>query len=112
MDIFPETLPQSHAREKPLRKEKVEQKPKKRGRPKKGEERPKVEKRVEKQLSMTQEERLADLPKRMVPLYDLEAIGNIPEFVLHDLCHEDCFNLKKAAFLVDNPDFDSLQGVA
>jgi hypothetical protein len=56
--------------------------------------------------------RLADLPKKMVALYDLDAIGNIPEFVLQDLCHEDCFNLKKAAFLVDNPDFDYLKGIA
>ena len=51
------------AREKPLRKEKKPKKPKKRGRPKKGEERPKVPKRLDRQLTMTQEERLADLPK-------------------------------------------------
>lgn len=50
-------------REKPLPKKKEEKKPKKRGRPKKGEERPKEPKRLDKQLEMTQEERLADLPK-------------------------------------------------
>ncbi len=53
-----------NGREKPLRKEKEEKKPKKRGRPKKGEERPKEEaKRLDRQIEMTQEERLADLPK-------------------------------------------------
>ncbi|OGB83970.1 hypothetical protein A3F66_00430 [candidate division TM6 bacterium RIFCSPHIGHO2_12_FULL_32_22] len=56
--------------------------------------------------------RLGNLPMRMVSLYDLGSVGSIPEFVLHDLCHEDCFNLKKAAFLVDNPDFDLLKGIA
>ena len=34
------------------------------------------------------------------------------EFVLHDICNPNCFNLQKAAFLVDNPDFDCLKGVA
>lgn len=56
--------------------------------------------------------KLADMPRRMVSLYDLGSVGSVPEFVLHDLCHEDCFNIKKAAFLVDNPDFDSLIGIA
>jgi hypothetical protein len=57
------------AREKPLsKKEKEEQKPqkppKKRGRPKKEEERPPQDPtRLEKQLCMTQKERLEDLPK-------------------------------------------------
>lgn len=51
------------AREKPLKKKKEEEKPKKRGRPKKGEVRPKEPKRLDRQLAMTQEERLVDLPK-------------------------------------------------
>ncbi len=50
-------------REKPQRKEKKEKQPKKLGRPKKGEERPKEPKRLDRQLEMTQVERLADLPK-------------------------------------------------
>lgn len=36
----------------------------------------------------------------------------LPVFVLHELCHEGCFDLVKAAYLVDNPDFDCLKGVA
>ncbi len=52
-----------NAREKPLLKKKKGKKSKKRGRPKKGEERPKEPKRLDRQLKMTQEERLEDLPK-------------------------------------------------
>ena len=51
------------AREKPLLKKKEDTKPKKRGRPRKGEERPKEPKRLDRQLEMTQAERLSDLPK-------------------------------------------------
>jgi len=52
------------AREKPLRKKKREKIAKKRGRPKKG-EKPRCQepKRLDKQLVMTQQERLDDLPK-------------------------------------------------
>ncbi len=56
--------------------------------------------------------RLTNLPKRIISLHDDESFANIAEFVLYDLCHEDCFNLNKAAFLVDNPDFNCMQGVA
>lgn len=52
------------AREKPHKKIKEQKKTKNRGRPKKGEERPKEEKRLDKQLQMTQEQRLDDLPKQ------------------------------------------------
>jgi len=51
------------AREKPLRKKKEKKKSKKQGRPKKGAEQPKTAKRLDRQLEMTQEERLADLPR-------------------------------------------------
>lgn len=37
---------------------------------------------------------------------------NLTEFVLHDLCSEKGFNINKAAYLVNNPDFYVLQGVA
>lgn len=50
-------------REKPRLKKKEDKKPKKRGRPKKGTELPKEPKRLDKQLEMTQQERLDDLPK-------------------------------------------------
>lgn len=48
------------------------------------------------------------LPGKILSLHGCE---NISEFVLHELCHEGCFNLKKAAYFIDNPDFDCLKGV-
>lgn len=52
---------------------------------------------------------LAQVPRRMLSLYETD---NLTEFVLHDLCHERCFNLTKAAFFIDNPDFNCTKGVA
>jgi len=52
---------------------------------------------------------LSSIPKRMLSLHGRE---NVTEFVLHDLSHESCFNLGKSAFLVNNPDFNCLKGVA
>lgn len=54
-------------------------------------------------------EYLAHLPRKMVRLQGIE---QVPEFILHELCHEHCFNLSKAAFLVDNPDFNVVRGIA
>jgi len=53
--------------------------------------------------------KLSLLPRKIVQLH---GTPNIPEFVLHDLCHSNCFNLDKAAYFVDNPDFNWLKGVA
>lgn len=52
---------------------------------------------------------LSELPRRMLCIHGRD---NMTEFVLHHLCHEDCFNLKKAAYFVDAPDFNVLKGVA
>jgi hypothetical protein len=49
------------------------------------------------------------LPQKILSLH---GIDNMAEFVLHDLCDESCFNLSKAAYFVDNPDFDCLKGIA
>lgn len=46
---------------------------------------------------------------KMLSLHEQD---NISEFVLHYLCDEDCLNLSKAAYFVDNHDFDCLKGVA
>ena len=51
------------AREKPRPKAKAEKPKRKRGRPRKGEERPKEQRRVERQLKMTLPQMLGDLPK-------------------------------------------------
>ena len=52
---------------------------------------------------------LSRLPQKILSLHGR---GDLTEFVLRDLCHQGCFNFKKAAFFVDNPDFDCLKGVA
>jgi len=52
---------------------------------------------------------LSSIPDRILTLHGRD---NITEFVLHDLSHEECFNLNKAAFFVNNPDFNCLKGVA
>lgn len=52
---------------------------------------------------------LQELPRKILLLHGTD---NVPEFVLHELCHEKCFNVHKAAYFVDNPDFDCLKGVA
>jgi hypothetical protein len=52
---------------------------------------------------------LAQLPRLMIHIHGRD---NISEFLLHELCSEPCFNLRKAAYFVDNPDFKLLRGVA
>lgn len=52
---------------------------------------------------------LSHLPKKILALHDKD---NVTEFVLHDLCHEHCFNLNRAAYFVDSPDFNCVKGVA
>ena len=53
--------------------------------------------------------KLSRLPK------NINAYGdryNVVEFILHELCDHDCLNVNKAAYFVDNHDFDCLHGVA
>lgn len=52
---------------------------------------------------------LSGLPTKILSWYSLDYL---PVFVLHEIACKDCFNLNKAAFLIDNPDFDLLKGVA
>lgn len=53
--------------------------------------------------------KLSHLPKRMMSVHGKD---NVSEFVLHDLCDTACFALEKAAYFVDNPDFNCFKGVA
>lgn len=53
--------------------------------------------------------RLSRLPRKILLM---QGKDNVTEFVLHELCNEDCFNLEKAAYLIDNPDFNCLKGIA
>jgi hypothetical protein len=52
---------------------------------------------------------LRRLPRKMLQLHGLD---NVTEFVLHDLSGKDCFNLHKAAYFIDNPDFNFFKGIA
>lgn len=48
------------------------------------------------------------VPRNMTRIHGVE---NMTEFLLHHLAGSHCFNFSKAAYLVDNPDFDQCKGV-
>lgn len=52
---------------------------------------------------------ICSLPKNLITLH---GTGNLAEFLLHHLCTACCFNFNKAAFFIDNPDFNHLKGIA
>ena len=52
---------------------------------------------------------VTSLPTRILKNHDLLGLSSL---LLHHLCAGECFNLSKAAYFVDNPDFDQLVGVA
>ncbi len=49
------------------------------------------------------------LPHKILNNYFL---SELPQLVLHELGHDTCFGFARAVYLVDNPDFDHLVGVA
>ena len=50
-----------------------------------------------------------NLPNQILAMPERE---NITEFVLHALCNEQCYNLEKAAYFIDNEDFNCVKGIA
>ena len=52
---------------------------------------------------------LLHLPHRILKNYSCD---NLSQIVLHYIAHPDCFDFRRAAFFIDNPDFDHLIGVA
>ena len=52
---------------------------------------------------------LGHFSRNMINNHHLE---NLSEFVLHDLCSEKGFEIRKSAYLINNPDFQCLKGVA
>ena len=54
-------------------------------------------------------EKLTEIPSKILLHHEVQ---DLPQIVLHDLSHNDVFNFDKAVYLVDNPDFDCLKGVA
>lgn len=51
---------------------------------------------------------LGNLRKMIVHNHELE---NLSDFVLHDICTGPVFNINKAAYFINNPDFNMLRGV-
>ncbi len=51
---------------------------------------------------------LSSLVGKVLKYHDVD---ELPRMVLHELGHDHCFGLKKAVYLVDNPDFNHLAGV-
>lgn len=64
------------------------------------------------ELLMYRNAQIADslrrLPRKMLQLHGLE---NVTDFVLHELCSKDCFNIPKAAYFVENPAFNCFKGI-
>ncbi len=52
---------------------------------------------------------LSCLPRKILKLHGRD---NVVEFVIHELGRKDCFNFERAAYIIDNPDFNCLKGVA
>ncbi|MBN2267506.1 MAG: hypothetical protein JW725_04150 [Candidatus Babeliaceae bacterium] len=52
--------------------------------------------------------RLSALPRKILELLDHQVVT---ELVFHELCGDHCFGLKRAAYIVDNPDFDCCRGI-
>jgi hypothetical protein len=67
---------------------------------------------VEQVLLKKQNEMLSCLSKLPGKILSIQGLDNVTEFVLHDLCHDQCFGLRRAAYFVDNPDFDWVKGIA
>ena len=52
---------------------------------------------------------MVHIPRKMLQLHGDD---HLAQYVLHDLAGEQCLNFNKAAYFVDNPDFDCMKGVA
>ncbi len=52
---------------------------------------------------------ISSLPRKMSSIADQ---GNVVEFVLHELCNKDFFDISKAAYIINNPDFNCFRGIA
>lgn len=52
---------------------------------------------------------ICKIPKNIITLHGAD---NITEFLIYHLADRNCFNLSKAAFLIENKDFNRLKGIA
>jgi hypothetical protein len=53
--------------------------------------------------------RLFSLPHKILRYHEVDGLA---QMILHELGHNKAFNLSKAGYFVDNPDFNCLRGVA
>jgi len=44
-------------------------------------------------------------------IFNNHHLDNLSEFVLHDLCSQNLFNISKAAYFINNPDFSCMKGI-
>ncbi len=51
------------------------------------------------------------IPRFIMNLHS-QGVHNSTEFLLHELSLPHCYNLSKAIYLIDNPDFNCLKGIA
>lgn len=54
-------------------------------------------------------DQILQIPQQIIALHHTEGLVDL---VLHNISKKDCLSLKRVAYLVDNPDFNHLQGVA
>ncbi len=52
---------------------------------------------------------VTSLPEQLIKFHGQE---NMLEFLLHSMSQKSCFNFSKAAYFIDNPDFNHLKGIA
>jgi hypothetical protein len=52
--------------------------------------------------------KLVGIPKKILASHDIE---NLTELVLHELCDKNCLDFERAAYFVDNPDFNFFKGI-
>lgn len=52
---------------------------------------------------------LLELPNKILNHHEVDGLAQL---ILHDVSHDHHFGFKRASYLIDNPDFDCLRGVA
>ena len=52
---------------------------------------------------------LLDLPNKILNNHEIDGLAQL---ILHDIAHDQHFGFRRASYLVDNPEFDCMRGVA
>ncbi len=62
--------------------------------------------------SVNNQELATNLSGLLHKVLNFHDVDGLPQMVLHELGHENSFNFSRATYLIDNPDFNHLLGVA